>query len=128
MTTLVRDRAQQDKVVRVIEPLDSVALTYDWEGNDGRLAFVKIHWPYYNGVEVNQMYKLYYGDYENSEGEVNNVLLKIQQSTDVGTEILENVKVIRTCPSCPVYGSLELEKVEMDATTERLIKEGLLEL
>ena len=108
--------------------MDSVSLTYDWEKNDGRLAFVKIHWPYYNGVEVNQMYKLYYGNYLTSEGNVENVLMKVQQSTDVGKKFIENIKVVRTCPSCPVYGGLETEKLEMDATTERLIKDGAIKI
>ena len=52
MTILIRDRAQEDKVVKVIEPLDTVNLTFDWENNEGRLAFVKTHWPNYNGVEI----------------------------------------------------------------------------
>ena len=124
LTILIRDRAQDDKLVKVIEPLDTVYLTYDWENNDGRLAFVKTHWPYYNGVEVNQLHKLYYGDYLNSAGETESVLLKVRQSTDIGDKILEDVKVIRTCPNCPVYDNLEEEMMEMQAINAEIIKGG----
>ena len=66
MTILVRDRAQDDKLVKVIEPLDTVELTYKWDTDDedmlGRLMFVKTNYPDYNSVEVTQIHKLYYGD------------------------------------------------------------------
>lgn len=107
MTIIVRDRAQEDKVVKVVEPLNTVKLTYDWENNDGRLGFVHTNYPNYNGVEVNQIHKLEYGDYLNSDGEHDNVLLRVRQSTDFGDVILENVKKIRTCVQCPVYDELE---------------------
>ena len=97
MTIIVRDRAQEDKVVKVIEPLNTINLTYDFENNDGRLAFVKNHWDNYNGVEINQTHNLYYGDYLNSLGETENVLQKVQQTTEVGKRILENIHVINTC-------------------------------
>ena len=113
MTIIVRDRAQEDKVVKVIEPLNTVSLTYDFENNDGRLAFVKSNWPNYNGAEVNQIHKLYYGDYVNSLGETENVLQKVRQSTDIGEKVLEDVKVIRTCKQCPVYDELDAELEEM---------------
>lgn len=113
MTILVRDRAQDDKVVKVIEPLNTVTLTYDFENNDGRLAFAKNHWPNYNGVEIDQIHKLYYGDYLTSEGTVENVLQKVRQSTNIGDEVLENVKVIRTCKQCPVYDELDAEIAKM---------------
>lgn len=113
MTIIVRDRAQEDKVVKVIEPLNTVNLTYDFENNEGRLAFVKNHWANYNGFEVNQIHKLYYGDYLNSQGETENVLQKVRQSTDVGDVVLENVKVVRTCNQCPVYDKLDTELEEM---------------
>lgn len=113
MTIIVRDRAQDDKVVKVIEPLNTVSLTYDFENNDGRLAFVKSNWPNYNGAEVNQIHKLYYGDYVNSLGETENVLQKVRQSTDIGEKVLEDVKVIRTCKQCPVYDELDAELEEM---------------
>lgn len=113
MTIIIRDRAQEDKVVKIIEPLDTVSLTYDFENNDGRLAFVKTNWPNYNGAEINQIHKLYYGDYLNSQGETENVLQKVRQSTDIGDTVLENVKVIRTCNQCPVYDELNAELEEM---------------
>ncbi len=109
MTILVRDRAQQDKVVKVIEPLDTVFLTYDAQDEDMRLYFVKTHWPNYNGVEVNQFHKLFYGDYVTSENETITVLKKVQQSTDIGNKILPNIKVIRTCKQCAVYDAIEQE-------------------
>lgn len=118
MTIIVRDRAKEDKVVKVIEPLNTVALTYDFENNDGRLGFVKTNYPNYNGAEVNQIHKLYYGDYLNSLGEIENVLQKVRQSTDIGDKVLENVKIIRTCKQCPVYDELDAEIAEMSTQTE----------
>ena len=116
MTILIRDRAQEDKVVKVIEPLDTVNLTFDWLNNEGRLAFVKTHWPNYNGVEIDQIHKLYYGDYLNSEGEIDNVLMKVRQSTNFGKEILENVEQVRTCKQCPVFDTLDKEIEDMLAS------------
>lgn len=113
MTILVRDRAQEDKLVQVIEPLDTVYLTYDWVNNDGRLAFIKTHWPNYYGVEINQIHKLYYGDYLNSKNEIENLLMKIRQSTDISDILVDNVKVTRTCTQCPVYDTLEDELMEI---------------
>lgn len=118
MTIIVRDRAQEDKVVKIIEPLDTVQLTYDFANNEGRLAFVKTNWPNYNGVEVNQIHKLYYGDYLTSTGETENVLQKVRQSTDIGETILENVKVTRTCKQCPVFDELDAELEEMNLQVE----------
>lgn len=113
MTIIIRDRAQEDKVVKIIEPLNTVSLTYDFENNDGRLSFVKTSWPNYNGAEVNQIHKLYYGDYVNSLGETENVLQKVRQSTNIGDTVLDDVKVIRTCQQCPVYDNLDAELQEM---------------
>lgn len=117
MTILVRDRAQDDKVVKVIEPIDTVQLTYDFETNDGRLSFVKTNYPNYNGVEVDQIHKLYYGDYLNSKKEVENVLTKIRQSTKFGDDVLENVQKIRTCVQCPVFDELDKELSELSTNT-----------
>ena len=123
MTILIRDRAQEDKVVKVIEPLDTVNLTFDWENNEGRLAFVKTHWPNYNGVEIDQIHKLYYEDYLNSQGKIDNVLMKVRQSTNFGKEILENVEQVRTCKQCPVFDKLDKEIEDMLAT-QNPIEEG----
>jgi len=97
----------------VLQPLNTVALTYDFAGNDGRLAYVKTNYPDYEGVEVNQIHKLYYGDYFNSLGETENVLQKVQQSTDIGTERLENVQIVRNCKQCPVYDELDAEITQL---------------
>ena len=113
MTIIVRDRAQEDKVVKIVQPLNTVSLAYDFENNDGRLAFVKSNWPDYNGAEVNQIHKLYYGDYTNSLGETENVLQKVRQSTDIGDVNLDNVKIVRTCNQCPVYDQLDAELNEI---------------
>lgn len=117
MTILIRDRAQDDKVVKVIEPLDTVLLTYDFQDEDRRLGFVKTHWPNYSGIEVCQMHKLYYGDYVTSEDETIKVLKKVQQSTELGDQILDNVQVVRTCPKCPVHDELEGEAQTMANST-----------
>ena len=113
MTILIRDRAQDDKLVKVIEPLDTIELTYDWENNDGRLAYVRTFWPYYHGVEVKQLHKLYYGDYLNSKDEIESVLLKVRQTTEF--KELENIEVYRNCPVCPIYDELDEEQKQMQA-------------
>ncbi len=118
MTILIRDRAQDDKLVKVIEPLDTVELTYNWttddEENYGRLLYVRTFWPYYNGLEVKQLHKLYYGDYLNSNDEIESVLLKIRQTTEF--KELEEVQVYRSCPVCPIYDELsEEEKAQQEA-------------
>lgn len=118
MTILIRDRAQDDKLVKVIEPLDTVELTYNWttddEENYGRLLYVRTFWPYYNGLEVKQLHKLYYGDYLNSNDEIESVLLKIRQTTEF--KELEEVHVYRSCPVCPIYDELsEEEKAQQEA-------------
>lgn len=118
MTILIRDRAQDDKLVKVIEPLDTVELTYNWttddEENYGRLLYVRTFWPYYNGLEVKQLHKLYYGDYLNSNNEIESVLLKIRQTTEF--KELEEVQVYRSCPVCPIYDELsEEEKAQQEA-------------
>lgn len=113
LTILVRDRAQDDKLVKVVEPLDSVSLTFDWDtgdpDTDGRLAFVETNYPNYNGVEVTQLHKLYYGPYVNSLGETEEILQKIRQSTEFGEQVLDNVEKIRNCPQCPVHEDLSQE-------------------
>lgn len=80
ITIIVRDRANEDKVVKVIEPLDTVNLTYNPE-NDNRLAFVKTVWEENEGLEVSQIIKLGYQDYLNSNGEVDNVVVTVEQRT-----------------------------------------------
>ena len=127
LVILIRDRAQDDKLVKVRWPLDTVNLTYDWDTNNGRLAFVKTNYPDYHGVEVNQIHKLYYGDYLNSRGEIDNVLLKIRQSTTFGELRLEGVKKIRTCKQCPVFETLDQQILDLLATQNPLNPTVLIE-
>lgn len=91
--------------------MDTVNLTYDKVNGeeDLRLVFVKTYWPYYHGVEVNQIHRLYFGDYFNSEDQTITVLHKVRQTTDIGKKILEEVKVVRNCKECPVYDTLDEE-------------------
>ena len=100
-------------MVKVIEPRDTVNLTFDWDtGNkdtEGRLSFVKTNYPNYNGVEINQIHKLYYGAYLNSLGETEEVLHRVRQTTNFGKTVLENVEKIRKCNQCPVYDDLDKE-------------------
>lgn len=116
MTVLIRDRAQDDKLVKVIEPLDTVELTYDWAKEDGRLVYVRTFWPYYRGAEIKQIHKLYYGDYLNSRDETERVLMKVRQTTDF--KELEKVEVYRNCPVCPIYDELDEEQKKMQSNNE----------
>lgn len=111
MTILIRDRAQEDKVVKVIEPLDTVDLTYGTVGSDEdkRLLFVHTDWPDYNGAEIKQIHKLFFGDYLTSEDETITTLHKVQQSTEIGRITNKDIKVVRTCKQCPVFSTLENE-------------------
>lgn len=97
LTILIRDRAQEDKVVRVIEPLDEVTLTYN-PNNEGRLAKVETYWPNYEGYEVTQNHELGYGEYTNSDDETDNVLLQVNQTTVIGPkpEVFDQT-IITTC-------------------------------
>ena len=98
LTTLIRDRAQEDKLVKVLEPMDTVELTYDWLMNEGRLSFVKTHWPNFDNIEVTQLHKLIYGDYLNSNGETESVLHQIRQATSGKYRVPETQDT--TCPEC----------------------------
>ena len=77
ITTIIRDRAQQDKVVEIQEPLDTVTLYYD-KDNEGKLAFIKTE---YYKPKMTQLTKLGYKDYLNSDDEVVNVVSTIEQRT-----------------------------------------------
>lgn len=99
LTVLIRDRAQEDKLVKVLEPLDTVELTYDWKMNEGRLGFVKTHWPNFDEIEVTQIHKLIYGDYLNSEGKTESVLHQIRQATSGKYRNVQDGDV-NTCPEC----------------------------
>ena len=69
------------------------------------------------------MHKLFYGDYLTSEDETITVLRKVRQSTEIGDQILDNVKVIRTCKQCPVYDDLDKMRMDMDALTDSVVGE-----
>ena len=56
---------------------------------------------------------MYYGDYLNSEGNIDNVLMKVRQSTNFGNEILENVEKVRTCKQCLIFDELDKEIEDM---------------
>ncbi len=92
-------------------------MTYNFDDEDRRLGYVKTHWDNYNGVEVNQMHKLFYGDYLTSDNDTTTVLKKVQQTTDIGDKVLENVDVVRTCKQCPVYDQIEQEAQTMENST-----------
>ena len=70
-TTLIRDKAQEDKLVKVIEPNATTNLTYQ---SDGRLKVVEM---LSSQDDIRVQDELNYGDYENSKGEVEDLLLSI---------------------------------------------------
>ena len=89
---IIRDRAQQDKVVKVIEPLDTVYLTFDWENDQGRLHYIQTEWENYNSVgAVSQLHKLYYEDYLTSYDEVESVLTKVRQITKITKKYMDGI-------------------------------------
>ena len=47
------------------------------------------------------------------EGNIENVLMKIRQSTNFGKDVLENVKHTHDCKQCPVYDELDKEIEEL---------------
>ena len=96
ITILVRDRAMEDKLVQVLEPLDTVNLTYGQVNGEEELRLTEVNTKYdnYKGLNINQKNELYYGDYFNSEEETLTVLLKIKQTTDTKA-VLDNMEVIK---------------------------------
>lgn len=76
----MRDRAYKDKVVKVLEPLDTVNLIFNPD-NDDRLAYVHTVYPEYDGLEISQVIKLGYEDYLNSKDKIENVVKTIEQRT-----------------------------------------------
>ena len=110
----MRDRAKNDKVVEVREPLDTVSLVYNPE-NDNKLAFVKTVYPDYNGLEMSQIIKLGYEDYLNSKGEINNVVTTVEQRTFVKNQNLDNVNI-----SYP-DGGQEAKYMKLEVEMEELI-------
>lgn len=122
MTLLIRDRAQEDKIVRIEEPRDTVTLTYFWDTDDeamyGRLWYVTTHWDYYQGHEVTQMHKLYYDDYRTSTGDIESVLKKIGQATEVGATITEDPYIYKE--KLPIFTDILAEKVEVESRNQAI--------
>jgi len=79
--TLVRDRAQEDKLVRVISPESITELEYD--PIDGRLMNVIEN----TGKTISNT-SLDYGNYLNSKGKIENVLISIQTEPVSAEDVL----------------------------------------
>jgi hypothetical protein len=107
-----------DKVVKIIEPTDTVYLTYN-PANENRLAFVKTDWANYHGFEINQINKLNYGDYLNSQGQTDNVVVSVEQRTEVGKKHLAQAVVTREYAESPEYKDLneELQNIQDNANS-----------
>ena len=108
ITIIVRDRANEDKVVEVREPLDTVTLIYNPE-NENRLAFAKTVYPDYKGAEVSQIIKLGYEDYLNSKDEIDNVVVTVEQRTYIKKKVIDNIKVTYPNGGQEKYENLENE-------------------
>lgn len=122
LTIIVRDRAQEDKVVKVIEPLDTVYLTFDWN-DQGRLHYIRTEWDNYHSVgAVSQLHKLYYEPYLTSYGEIESVLTKVRQITKVTKEYMDGVKVTKlSAENEQIYKSIYKELSDMDKiNTQRI--------
>ena len=116
LTIIVRDRAQEDKVVKVIEPLDTVYLTFDWS-DEGRLHYIRTEWENYRSVgAVSQLHKLYYEPYLTSYGEIESVLTKVRQITKITKTYMDGVKVAKlSAENEQIYKSIYQELTEMDS-------------
>lgn len=62
--------------------MDTVTLTFGTEDDD-RLQEVKTHYDDYYGLEIDQTSALKYGEYLNSKGKTESVLISIRQDTKV---------------------------------------------
>ena len=79
-------------MVKVIEPLDTVYLTFDWENDQGRLHYIQTEWENYNSVgAVSQLHKLYYEDYLTSYDEIESVLTKVRQITKITKKYMDGI-------------------------------------
>ena len=114
ITIIVRDRAQEDKVVEVREPLDTVSLIYNPD-NDNRLAFAKTVYPDYDGAEVSQIIKLGYEDYLNSKNNIDNVVVTVEQRTYIKKKNLDNISI--TYPD----GGQEVKYMKLENELQQLI-------
>lgn len=123
VTILIRDKAQEDKVVKVIEPLDTVYLTFDWENDQGRLHYIRTEWPNYKSVgEVTQLHKLEYGDYLTSYGEIESVLVKVRQITKITKTYMDGVKVTKlSAENEIIFNTIYSETMAMDAANMKKV-------
>lgn len=88
---IIRDRANEDKVVKILEPSGETTLVYNPD-NQNRLAFVKTV-STVDETELSQIIKLYYEDYLNSKGKIDNVFTGLEQRSlitdnNLGTDII----------------------------------------
>lgn len=115
LVIIVRDRAQEDKVVKVIEPQDTVFLTYDWN-DEGRLHYIRTEWENYRSIgAISQLHKLYYEDYLTSYGEIESVLGKVRQITKVTKKYMDGVIVTKLSKeNQQIYDSLFKEIEELN--------------
>lgn len=116
ITILTRDRAQEDKVVKVEEPADTVKLSFDFN-DDGRLHYVRTEYEDYAGMgEATQLHKLYYADYVNSEGTTESVLKKIRQITKlISKDGLTEGQLSQSNEY--IYDTLDSESKNLDKST-----------
>ena len=115
LTIIVRDRAQEDKVVKVIEPLDTVYLTYDFE-DEGRLQYIRTVWDNYESIgSVSQLHKLFYEPYLNSDNEIESVLGKVRQITKITKVYMDGVTVTRlSAENEKIYEAIYSELTNLD--------------
>lgn len=104
-------------MVKVIEPLDTVYLTFDWN-DQGRLHYIRTEWDNYRSVgvgAVSQLHKLYYEPYLTSYGKIESVLTKVRQITKVTKEYMDGVKVTKlSTENEQIYKSIYKELSDMD--------------
>ena len=102
-------------MVKVIEPLDTVYLTFDWN-DDGRLHYIRTEWENYRSVgAVSQLHKLYYEPYLTSYNEIESVLTKVRQITKVTKTYMDGVKVTKlSAENETIYTTIYRELNDMD--------------
>lgn len=102
-------------MVKVIEPLDTVYLTFDWS-DQGRLHYIRTEWENYRSVgAVTQLHKLYYEDYLTSYGEIESVLTKVRQITKVTKQYMDGVKITKlSAENEQIYKTIYKELSDMN--------------
>lgn len=73
------------------------------------MAFVKTDWANYGGFHVAQLHKLNYGNYLNSKGQTDNVVVSVEQRTEAIEKILEQAIVTREYAPSQEYEDLDQE-------------------